>query len=95
MTEMIRARIRVFGRVQGVFFRKYTRDKAVEIGNLFGYVQNVRDGTVEVIVEGEKDRIEALLLWCKTEGSPWSRVREVKVDWDKPMGDLPRFGISY
>lgn len=95
MPELLRARIRVFGRVQGVFFRKYTRDKANQIGDLRGYVRNARDGSVEIVAEGEKIRIECLVNWCKSEGSPWSRIQRVEVDWEQPRGDLHMFRISY
>ena len=95
MSKLVRARIRVFGRVQGVFFRKYTRDKANQIGQLCGYVRNTRYGSVEIVAEGEKNRIESLINWCRSEGSPWSRVQGVEVDWEKPQGDLQGFRITY
>ncbi|MHA2270893.1 MAG: acylphosphatase [Candidatus Hodarchaeales archaeon] len=95
MPELVRARIRVFGRVQGVFFRKCTRDKANKIGELCGYVRNARDGSVEIVAEGEKPRIESLVKWCRSEGSPWSRVQGVEVDWEQPQGDLQGFRITY
>ncbi len=95
MPELARARIRVFGRVQGVFFRKYTRDKANQIGELRGYVRNARDGSVEIVAEGDKSRIESLANWCRSEGSPWSRVQRVEVDWEQPQGDLQGFRITF
>ncbi|MHA2232099.1 MAG: acylphosphatase [Candidatus Hodarchaeales archaeon] len=95
MVDLVRAKIRVIGRVQGVFFRKYTRDMGRKIGQLNGYVRNMRDGSVEILVEGDRNHIEMLIDWCKTEGSPWSKVEKVEVDWGQPSGDLLDFQISY
>lgn len=95
MVGLVRAKIRVIGRVQGVFFRKYTRDMGKKIGQLNGYVRNMRDGSVEILAEGDKSRIEMLINWCKREGSPWSKVERVEVEWGLPSGDLSEFQISY
>lgn len=56
--------IRVQGRVQGVFFRASTRDKARELG-LTGFVRNEKDGSVYIEVFGEAKMLEEFLAWCK------------------------------
>lgn len=70
--------IKVHGRVQGVWFRSSTREKAVELG-LRGSVRNEPDGSVTIHVSGEKGRIDELIEWCK-DGPPLARVREVVVE---------------
>lgn len=65
----------IHGMVQGVFFRDYTRKKAKELG-LKGYVGNMPDGTVKVVVE-EDENVKDLIEWLKTKGSPSSRVDKV------------------
>ena len=66
------------GKVQGVFFRKYTDAKANALG-LLGTVENLPDGTVKVIAVGPAAAVKALEQWCRTEGSPKSRVDAVDV----------------
>jgi len=60
----MRLHIRIFGTVQGVFFRANTRDVAIRLG-LTGYVRNIPDGSVEAVAEGPKDKLEEFLEWCK------------------------------
>ncbi len=54
----------VSGRVQGVCYRHYSAKKARALG-LNGFVKNLANGKVEVLVEGEKDKIEAFIHFCK------------------------------
>ena len=60
---MARAHVYIRGRVQGVFFRASTRDKALAF-NVQGWVKNCFDGRVEAAFEGEKDAIDAMVCWC-------------------------------
>ena len=66
--------ILVGGKVQGVFYRQSTREKAMELG-ITGYVENLANGHVRVIATGEDDKLEALYQWCRS-GPP-----EAKVDY--------------
>jgi acylphosphatase len=66
---------RVTGRVQGVFFRASTRNRAVELG-LTGWVRNMPDGAVEVLACGDDAALEALQEWLH-EGPPMARVSGV------------------
>jgi acylphosphatase len=83
---------KVYGKVQGVWFRKYTRDKAVELG-LKGFVRNEADGTVYVEAEGEPEATEILKKWLYT-GSPASKVEKVEIRDIEPAG-YENFEITY
>ncbi len=67
----------VSGHVQGVWFRKYTTDKAIELG-ISGTVINLPNGDVKIEAFGTKDQLEPFEKWCWT-GSPLSKVETVKV----------------
>ncbi len=56
-------RIKVHGLVQGVFFRKHTRDKANDLG-INGFVRNAMDGTVEIEAEADPESLDAFIKWC-------------------------------
>ena len=85
------AHITLSGRVQGVWFRKTTRQEATNLG-LRGWVRNLPDGRVEAVAEGRRDAIEALISFCR-HGPPLARVDEVAVDWREPTGEHDRFEI--
>lgn len=57
-------RMIVFGKVQGVFFRKYTKRKAVEL-NISGFVKNQSDQSVLINACGEKENLNKFIEWCK------------------------------
>lgn len=80
-----RAHVVVCGRVQGVFFRAHTQEEARSLG-LSGWVRNLSDGRVELVAEGEEERIMALLAWVRV-GPPAARVEEVQVDWSAPQDE--------
>ena len=69
------ARFLVGGRVQGVFFRAATRERALALG-LAGIARNLPDGRVEVVAQGDPAALDALETWLWT-GSPASRVESV------------------
>ncbi|MFQ5837228.1 MAG: acylphosphatase [Thermoplasmata archaeon] len=87
----VRAHVIFLGRVQGVFFRDNTRRKAEELG-VVGWVRNLRDGSVEAVLEGSKDRVEELVDWCRTR-QPYARVTEAKVSWEDYEGEFEDFFI--
>ncbi len=76
--KIINYSILVKGKVQGVWFRKYTRDKAVELG-IKGYVKNELDKTVFISAEGTEEKLDEFITWLY-EGSPLSQVNEVIYD---------------
>jgi acylphosphatase len=71
-------RVRIYGRVQGVFFRNWTMDKARILG-VRGRVRNRLDGSVELEAYGEDDAVEALIAACRT-GPPAAEVRRIEVE---------------
>jgi len=76
--EMERWHAVVTGRVQGVWFRAHTRDKAVALG-LTGWVRNLPDGSVETEFQGAPERTLAMQEWLWT-GSPLAAVTGVDVE---------------
>jgi acylphosphatase len=86
-----RAHVFVSGRVQGVFYRGYTERWARSLG-LAGWVRNLFDGRVEVLVEGDKIRIEELLERLKA-GPSRARVDQVSVDWGEAGGEFEGFSV--
>lgn len=93
MNAKKRVHVIIEGRVQGVFFRAYTRDEAVKLG-LAGWVRNRPDGSVEALIEGESSTVEKMLRWFHR-GSPHSLVEKVKVSEEPPVGDGTNFEIHY
>lgn len=91
--EKERAHLFIEGRVQGVFYRAFTRDIAHSLG-LNGWVRNLRDGRVEAIFEGEKGLIEKAIKECYT-GPPGARVTNIDIKWEEFKGDLKGFTIRY
>lgn len=67
----------VTGKVQGVWYRKYTVEKALELG-ISGFVKNLPDDSVYILATGTDETLNALVQWCYT-GSPKSRVVKVEV----------------
>ncbi|HEY9759585.1 MAG TPA: acylphosphatase [Oculatellaceae cyanobacterium] len=76
-----RVRLVVLGKVQGVFYRHSTREKARELG-LSGWVRNLSDGSVEVEASGAKTTVEQLISWCRR-GPANARVEDVVVEWQE------------
>ncbi len=83
---------RILGKVQGVWFRKYTRDKARELG-ITGIVKNEPDGSVYVEAEGDEDALNRFKRWLY-EGSPMSIVEEVITE-EMPVKNYSNFEIIY
>jgi acylphosphatase len=88
-----RAHVLISGRVQGVFFRAYTQDAARE-RRIKGWVMNTRDGRVEAVLEGDKEKVEDMVRWCHR-GSPMSHVTGVSVDWEEYTGEFSDFSVRY
>jgi acylphosphatase len=82
---MKRARVRVSGLVQGVYFRAETSDRARSLG-VSGWVRNASDGTLEALFEGEEDGVERMIAWCRR-GPAGARVDAVSVEWEEPAGE--------
>ncbi len=67
--------ITVSGKVQGVWYRKSTLDKAQELG-INGFVKNLPDGSVYIEAEGDKNQLQSLLDWCRT-GPEFAKVDHI------------------
>lgn len=87
--KLVRAHVLIFGRVQGVFFRANTLERAIDIG-LRGWVRNVHTGEVEAVFEGDEEKVKEMIEWCR-KGPPSSRVDDVKVTFEKYKGEFEGF----
>lgn len=88
-----RAHVFFEGRVQGVGFRYTTEKLALEIG-LTGWVKNMPDGRVEVLCEGSRAQVEALIQGLKS-GPLGAYIRKVACDWQKPTGEFSDFSVEF
>jgi acylphosphatase len=75
----------VSGHVQGVFVRASARDRARSLG-VAGRARNLPDGTVEAVFEGERERVESMVAWCRR-GPSGTLVDDVTVTWEEPRGE--------
>ena len=89
---MIRAHLIIKGRVQGVGYRANVRRLANKF-NLRGWTRNLRNGDVEVIVEGTEVEVQKLVVWCHR-GPTSSYVSNVKVEKTPATGEFDRFRIK-
>lgn len=87
---LIRRRVTVSGRVQGVFYRASCRRKADDYG-VSGWVRNNADGTVEAAFEGSQEAVDAMCRWCES-GPTYADVHHVTIV-DEPVGHDTRFHI--
>ena len=81
----------IHGRVQGVFFRDSMRREAERMA-VTGWVRNLDDGTVEAMVQGDADAVEAILQWAR-HGPPHAQVQHVVAE--AGGGDFATFDILY
>ncbi|MCL5406728.1 MAG: acylphosphatase [Deltaproteobacteria bacterium] len=91
--EKRRVHVWISGRVQGVFFRAYTRDAGRSIG-VTGWVRNLPDGRVEAVFEGDEEKLKKMIAWCHR-GSPLSRVELVDTRDETCTGEFETFTIAY
>lgn len=82
---VVRRRIMVHGRVQGVWFRESARRRAEELG-VAGWVRNRPDGGVEAELEGSAEDVDVLVSWFG-HGPPQALVDAVAVDVLAPTGE--------
>ncbi|HJS26979.1 MAG TPA: acylphosphatase [Actinomycetota bacterium] len=81
---MKRVRVRVSGRVQGVFYRATCARLARDAG-LAGHVRNLPDGRVEAVFEGPERDVDRLVEWCRA-GPETARVDELEIVAEQPEG---------
>ena len=80
----VRRRLRVSGRVQGVFYRASAEREAVRLG-VAGFVRNERDGSVTVEIEGRRAAVATMEAWCAA-GPPRAEVTKVEASDVEPLG---------
>ncbi len=85
--------LKIYGRVQGVFFRDSSRRKAKEL-NLSGWVRNEPDGIVQIVTEGEEKDLKELIEWCRAGGTEYARVDKVNIEWLEPSGQFNSFIVK-
>ncbi|MFO7460803.1 MAG: acylphosphatase [Desulfatiglandales bacterium] len=89
----MRLRLIIEGRVQGVWFRESTRKEAERLG-VHGWVRNRPEGTVEVLIEGEEEKVRKLAAWCR-HGPPSARVLHVHEVEEAFQGSFTGFDVVY
>jgi len=85
--------LRVYGRVQRVGFRRYVLDLAQDL-NLSGYVKNLSDGSVEIFVQGEEEKLSKFLESIKQPPPP-AKIREIKEEETSEKTEIKEFRIVY
>ncbi|MEL7086199.1 MAG: acylphosphatase [Cyanobacteria bacterium P01_G01_bin.4] len=91
-SALTQAHVFVSGTVQGVAYRAYTRQQAMELG-VAGWVRNLRDSRVEAVFEGPSVVVEQMVQWCHS-GSPSAVVTHVETTYGSPEG-LQGFEVRY
>ena len=91
--EMKRGKIIAKGKVQKVGYRDFVQDSARELG-INGYVENLEDGTVKIVCEGEEPKIEEFIRDIKVKKG-FTDVSDVSVKYEEPTGEFKLFKIKY
>jgi acylphosphatase len=90
---MTRLHIYVIGRVQGVLYRKHAQAKAKELG-ITGWAKNLLDGTVEIVAEGEKEKLQEFTAWCK-QGPAFAKVEKLDIQKEDHQEEFKDFAIHH
>ena len=83
--------ISIFGIVQGVFFRVSAASVARKM-QLSGYARNLPNSSVEVLAEGEEEKLKRMIEWCK-QGPPGAHVDHIEVEWCEATNRFQSFQI--
>lgn len=83
--------IKIYGQVQGVFFRHSAKQEAEQLG-IVGWTRNNADGSVEIEAEGSEKQLEEFIKWCK-KGPVAANVEKVEVEWKKDLEEFEGFEI--
>lgn len=79
--------------MQGVYFRQHTRIVASRHG-VTGWVRNLKDGRVEVLLEGCEADVGQVIEWCHA-GPPKATVNDVDIKFEKYTGEFEEFRVNY
>lgn len=88
---MNQAHVFISGAVQGVGYRYFVRSNAKKLG-LTGWVQNVEDGGVEAVLQGDKEKIEELIGLCR-KGPMLAEVEHIGFEWEDGEEEFPDFRV--
>jgi acylphosphatase len=91
--KKIRAHLLISGKVQGVYFRHNTQIVASR-HNVTGWVRNLQDGQLEVVLEGDGIDVDHVIKWCKI-GPPEAKVEHVDVQYKNYTGEFKEFKVNY
>jgi len=84
--------LKIIGLVQGVGYRYSSQNEAKKRG-LTGYVVNLDDGTVEIVVEGDEKNLKEFIRWCYNGVGP-AQVHQIEESWSKATGEFSDFMIK-
>ena len=92
---MKKTRIHIFvsGKVQGVFFRDSVLKRAEKLG-VFGWIQNLENGVVEAVFEGDKDKVDKMVQYMR-KGPLFAKVKEIDIDEQRYSNEFKDFQIKY
>uniref|UniRef100_UPI0037E7464C acylphosphatase-1 n=1 Tax=Semicossyphus pulcher TaxID=241346 RepID=UPI0037E7464C len=85
--DLMSVEYEIFGRVQGVFFRKYTQAEGKKLG-LVGWVQNTAAGTVQGQLQGPSSKVKEMQEWLRSTGSPKSNISKAEFRNEKTVESL-------
>lgn len=91
--DLTRVEVTVSGRVQGVSFRYYTLRRAQMLG-IEGWVKNMPNGKVKVLIEGHKQKVQQMLDWLK-EGPSMANVTNLDYQYGSYKGEFGSFEIKF
>jgi len=89
----VRVHLFIEGKVQGVFFRHHTKEKAIQEG-VYGWIKNLPDGRVEAIFEGDHLAVQRIIEFC-TASPGESSVTNVESTNEKYRGEFDNFSVKY
>jgi acylphosphatase len=88
---VVQAHLFISGTVQGVSFRASTREQARQRA-VTGWVKNLKDGRVEALLQGPRDKVDEVIQWCHR-GPPAAKVEKVVVMWEKVEEEFKDFDV--
>jgi len=89
-----RVTLKITGRVQGVGFRYFTVTTAGNLKDVTGWVRNEPAGSVKVVAEGPRDKLNELIKQLN-QGPRTARVEKVQQEWSEPTGQFTDFQVKY
>ncbi len=85
--KLLSVNFEVFGKVQGVFFRKYTQQEGTKLG-LVGWCMNTDEGTVKGVMQGKEDAVKKMKEWLSKVGSPKSKIDRAEFKSEREIEKL-------